>query len=370
MESCIDFLQWLDVDMSLNILMCLDDPSDLIRASSVSRFWQNFVTANGLCKQLCVRTFPQLASVAHIIEPNSNSRVPSSIERGIREREHRVYASLFQALTTFPLSYCIADPVSASSTDNYPEESLANTLDPRDRVLIGASYWSSKGCSDPEVPETLIYHLSASLCAITEINIHPFQAYFQPGRPIYSSRSVRFRMGHPKRSSVLGHNFLDSQECADDKFIWTYLSQEFPMVQENCLQRFKLPEPAICIGGFLQVEFLGRIQRQEMDNLFYICVSHVQAIGRLLSPAFDVVMSEPLTLKYNAEGFNRTLRSLSDGSVSSNLPPLSPPDEFVWGNLEDFNHFMEMLEQEPPPVVEPQYEWWFDDDNEHDPFMM
>lgn len=40
--------------------------------------------------------------------------------------------------------------------------------------------------------------------------------------------------------------------------------------QENCLQAFKLPEPVLGIGGILQVELLGRVQRQEMDELYYI----------------------------------------------------------------------------------------------------
>ena len=40
--------------------------------------------------------------------------------------------------------------------------------------------------------------------------------------------------------------------------------------QENSLQNFKLPEPVVCIGGILKIELLGRVQRQEMDDLFYI----------------------------------------------------------------------------------------------------
>lgn len=40
--------------------------------------------------------------------------------------------------------------------------------------------------------------------------------------------------------------------------------------QENHLQNFKLPEPILCIGGFLQIELLGRVQTQATDDLFYI----------------------------------------------------------------------------------------------------
>ena len=85
--------------------------------------------SNGLSKQLCIKRYPQLASITRTIE------ISNAIERLEGERDHRAFASLFRALTTFPPTYCIADPVSASSTDNYPEESVMNTLDPRDRIV-------------------------------------------------------------------------------------------------------------------------------------------------------------------------------------------------------------------------------------------
>ena len=53
-----------------------------------------------------------------------------------------------------------------------------NTLDPRDRFALRASYWSSKGHKDPSVPETLIYKLKADFCVITEIYIQPFEGKF------------------------------------------------------------------------------------------------------------------------------------------------------------------------------------------------
>lgn len=49
-----------------------------------------------------------------------------------------------------------------------------------------------------------------------------FPARFQPGAPIYSAKSVRFKMGHPKAS-------LDAVD--DEQFVWTYTSPEFPMSQ-------------------------------------------------------------------------------------------------------------------------------------------
>lgn len=37
-----DFIRWLGRDMSIKILMCLEDPSDLVRVSTVSRLWRQF----------------------------------------------------------------------------------------------------------------------------------------------------------------------------------------------------------------------------------------------------------------------------------------------------------------------------------------
>ncbi|KAF8413103.1 hypothetical protein HHK36_001079 [Tetracentron sinense] len=302
MESCSDFLPWLEPDTAIKIFMYLEDPSDLVRASAVSHSWRQFVIANGLCKQMSVRMFPELSGVAcATIEP-MGVRSNNSMEWESLERDHRVYAFFARGLASFVRNDCISKAISASSTDNYPEESIQNTLQPND------SYWSSKGKSDPSVPETLTYKLTANLCVITEISIRPFKAYFQVGGPIYSAKAVRFHMGHPKSSMNIGSDLMDEfmagRISAEDKFTWTYTSPEFPMAQENCLQKFKLPEPVLCIGGFLQIELLGRVQRQEIDGLFYICVSHVQVLGRPFSPMFDVEMldaSGKCILKYYLE---------------------------------------------------------------------
>ncbi|KAK3038092.1 hypothetical protein RJ639_031646 [Escallonia herrerae] len=378
METRIDFLHWLETDMSLNILMYLDDPSDLIRATSVSRFWRHFVIANRLCKQLCVKYFPQLAVVAGVVEPSSRKEsvdIGSStrMEWEVLERDHRAYTSLFQALKAFAVTDCIADAVSASSTDRYPDESIVNTLDPREKFLGGYSYWSSKGHSDPDVPESLIYRLNASFCIITEINIRPFLAYFQPGLPIYSAKSLRFRVGHLKSSTDVESDLVQfpTEQWVDDKFIWTYTSQEFPMAQQdNHLQKFKLPEPVLCIGGFLQIELLGRVQKQETDGLFYICVSHVQVMGQSLFPAFDVEIlesSEMFLLKYYANAFYDALQGLSNGSpcATSSVAPVLPPEQGIWvdGLLDFFMHRNE-------PGAEP-VEWLSDeDDEEWDPVVI
>ncbi|XP_021280000.1 F-box protein At4g00755 isoform X2 [Herrania umbratica] len=236
MQGGVDFLNCLHHDLSIKILMSLEDPADLVRLGVVSRSWRHFVITNGLCKNLCRRMFPQLSrldrvnELSGIVKRHAEAGPSKFMEWEALEREHRVFAFLARGCLSFGLRDCISEAIIASSTDNYPEERIDNTLEPRDRVARRASYWSSKGQSNPEVPEMLTYKLAADLCVITDINIRPFQAYFQLGYPIYSAKSVRFRMGHIKSSMDC---LVDDswQGSSDDKYAWTYTSREFPMSQ-------------------------------------------------------------------------------------------------------------------------------------------
>lgn len=139
------------------------------------------VIENGLCKQLCLEMFPEIFSVARSIEVD-NMIEPEPITNMLGsytnweclKRNHKVYAVLAFGLTPVRKS-CISKAISATSTDNYPEESILNTLEPRDRTENRASYWSSEGESDPSIPETLVYELCSKICLVTEIHVQPFQ---------------------------------------------------------------------------------------------------------------------------------------------------------------------------------------------------
>ncbi|KAE7999792.1 hypothetical protein FH972_004189 [Carpinus fangiana] len=291
----MDFLDRLGIDLSSKILMNLEDPSDIVRVSSVSRSWRHFVIANGFVQQLCLRMFPQLSRVSRVIELNKCTVIEPAVgsshsaELETLEKDHRVYNFLARVCTSSHVYGCIQRAICASSTDSYPGKRVENTLS-----ACRAFYWSSKGQSNPAMPEALTYELVSKFCIITEINICPFEAYFQLGSPIYSAKSVRFRLGYSKTSNDVGKGLLaHSYPSADDKFIWTYTSQEFPMAQKSDTQKFKLPEPVLCVGGILQIELLGRVQRNKADGLFYICMAYVQVVGRSLSPAFGVEILEP-----------------------------------------------------------------------------
>lgn len=95
------------------------------------------------------------------------------------ERKERIYRDLFRELRNKPMDNksCIREAVSASSTDNYPEESIVQTLHPRPRYHDEQtpSYWSSTGQRDVNHPETLTYNLVSQLCVVHEVRIRPFK---------------------------------------------------------------------------------------------------------------------------------------------------------------------------------------------------
>ncbi|CAL9752477.1 unnamed protein product [Musa acuminata subsp. burmannicoides] len=270
-----DFLKWLGTDASTSVITLLDDPADLVRLSAVSWSLRRFVIVNKFCKSLCSRFCPDTLNFPLVTEVSNTSKIAevgssSALEWESLEREHRAYALLCHLIVSLEGKRdCIHRAVCASSTDNYPDESIENTLESSDLVDQRPSYWSSGGQYDPGVSESLTYRLTANLCVVREIKIQPFKAFFQPDHPIYSAKFVRFRMDHSRLRQGTD-NYEEQQLASDDYDKWTYVSPEFPMEQENVLQSFKLPHPVICVGGMLQIELMGRVQKQAVDGLYYI----------------------------------------------------------------------------------------------------
>ncbi|CAN6314285.1 unnamed protein product [Urochloa humidicola] len=321
-----DFLDWVGHDTSSTIFKLLDDPADLARAAAVSRAWRRFVIDNEFCKTLCRQICPELATFTRAVVVTRSPPRASESSRDAESRDHAVYSYLGGALTSAakPSVDCILRCIGASSTDNFPEETIDNTLEPLDRVRQRASYWSSGGHDDPDAPESLIYRLNSDLCIIDEFRVQPFRAYFQIGHPIYSAKAVRIRLGHSKLPPGAVSFVTDENEnlraIADENYMWMYTSPEFPMLQENVLQTFKLPRPVLCIGGVVKIELLGRIQKQATDQRFYICVSHAQVIGRSLSPEFMVDISYPADysiLKYLPGASNVRVEDYSTATLKT-----------------------------------------------------
>ncbi|KAL3821380.1 hypothetical protein ACJIZ3_007285 [Penstemon smallii] len=278
-EAHIDFLQYLETDISLYIMSFLHDPADLVRASSVSHFWHRFVIENGFAKELCLKTFLGCSNFLGTVNESKGKDWDNSLET-----DHEVYASLLHTFqkSKIYLSCGIWEGISASSTTNiYPSQSIAETLDiPNIPSLNKTRYWSSTGQRNAHVPETLTYKLKRGIWAFTEIYVRPCPAEGSPN--VYSAKSVRFRIGQAKSPRE-----NETDLITDDEVEWTYTSPEFPMKQEHKVQPFKLSQPVLCFGGYLKIELLGRVQRHQKDGLYYICVSYVRVLGHRLFPAFD-----------------------------------------------------------------------------------
>ncbi|KAF8780391.1 hypothetical protein HU200_001504 [Digitaria exilis] len=289
-----DFLDWVGPDTSACIFHLLDDPTDLARAAAVSRSWRRFVIHSGFCKRLCHQICPEVATFTRAVVV-TRSPPASESSRHAEARDHLVYSNLGGALASAnPSMDCIIRSIGASTTDNFPEETIDNTREPRDRVNHRPSYWSSGGHDDPDVPESLIYKLSSDLCIIDELRIQPFQESF-------------VTLANENQRAV-----------ADENYTWMYTSPEFPMMQENVLQTFKLPRPVLCIGGVAKIELLGRVQKQATDDRYYICVCHAQVMGRSLSPEFMVDISDPAgysTLKYLPGASNLRVEDILNGDT-------------------------------------------------------
>lgn len=293
-QEGMDFLDRLGPDTSAVVFRLLNGPADLARASAVSRSWRRFVIENQFSKIQCLRAYPEVANFTDMDVCSSGSSVrrnagsSAGAEFDKLERDHRVYMQLSHGLLSrYNTKDCIIQHcIGASSTDRYPEEDMENTLEAADRIGWNGSYWSSRGHRDPALAESLMYRLQTDLCLVDEIKMRPFKAFFRDDEPIYSAERIRFQMGYTKSplwSETTLYSENDGQIIADSNYIWTYTSPEFPMLQENVLQSFKLPHPVLCIGGVVKIELLGGVVKDAFDGLYYICVSHVQVVGMPLS---------------------------------------------------------------------------------------
>ncbi|KAK1680103.1 hypothetical protein QYE76_040951 [Lolium multiflorum] len=260
------------------------------------------VIADQFSKTQCQRVCPEVSTFTHVevCRSSSGSRtnhdnddVSSSTTANSLGRDHAVYTHLARGLLSPYLARdCITQCIGASSTDSFPRETIKNTLEPVDRVGMRPSYWSSRGHRDTAGHEYLLYRLQADLCLVDKVKVQPFKAFFQGGNQVYSAKCIRFQMGYPRsplQPETLVCDDNEGQLIDDRNYVWTYTSPEFPMLQQNMLQSFKLPRPVLCIGGVVKVELLGGVEKQASDGLYYICMSHVQIMGMPLSRELGVV---------------------------------------------------------------------------------
>lgn len=162
------------------------DFTDIHDLQSCGSFCCATVMEGQLWKGLCLQEFPEVRTFQEVVEtylirdPKADGASGSSFRQNI-EREERVYRHLLSELFHEPMlnKSCIQEAIRASSTDNYPDESIIHTLHPYPEYPNHAqspSYWSSTGQrDDSSVAETLTYKLVSQLCVVHEVRIQPFQ---------------------------------------------------------------------------------------------------------------------------------------------------------------------------------------------------
>lgn len=132
MADSRDFLPLLNHDMSLKIFSYLGS-ADVVRASAVSHSWRAFVIANGVSKSLCLRRYPETSCAIKAIEEENiieplEVETNGNVEMEKLKKNHRVYAFLARGLDYYATNDCILEAICASSTDNFLEENIRNTL--------------------------------------------------------------------------------------------------------------------------------------------------------------------------------------------------------------------------------------------------
>jgi len=309
-----DYFEVLDEGLLLCILEYVsEDETALARSMAVCRRWRAAVVAGRLWRRCFERSFPDfdLTSIASLdcastlsslSQPSSSASTSSSSFSDKRlELDSELWNELWResVLTSISPNSCVVAALAASSTDNFPDESIEHTLEPlpyralpRGGLLPQPSYWSSTGTQDPNVPETLTYELEHRVTVVHEVRVQPFKASFQAGDPVYAPKAVRFRLGY-RADDDPEQKKSPSLERAPkaDEFVWTYTSPVFEVLQEDILQPFFLPRQVICFGGIFQIELIGRVQLQNFDQLYYICICHVKVVGCGL-PNFSFTLKE------------------------------------------------------------------------------
>ena len=201
----------------------------------------------------------------------------------------------------------IARAVVATTTD-HPDEGVENLLSPETRVrrdFHNLCYWSSEGVDSPTGSDAIVFRLKTPFSLVRGFQIRPFEAHFQRGSPIYSAFFVRFSLGRGTcRASDLSKfksaldpggrsgeaGVVSGDTCDEDHndFGWVWTSDLYPMEKVNALQTYMFSPPVLCCGGYVRIELLGKTQKQEIDNLYYVCLSHVKVLGSPLED-FELV---------------------------------------------------------------------------------
>lgn len=146
----------------------------------------------------------------------------------------------------------IAEALEASSTD-HPTQGIQMTLS------SGVLFWSSTGRASPHGQEWLLYRLASPLCRLRFVKLGVYRALYQHGAPLYPPAAVSFEVGpSPHALRPAGPKYAVAPTDRD--------------------QVFALP-PEAPLGGYLRVVCHGMRQKQWDDDMYYLAIRHVSAVG-------------------------------------------------------------------------------------------
>ncbi|KAJ3225901.1 hypothetical protein HK099_005957 [Clydaea vesicula] len=197
-------------------------------------------------------------------------------------------------------SQIIGEGIYASSED-HESQSINETLE------LGNTFWSSKGSADEFSFEFLRYKLVQPICVISQIELIPFKAAFQPGGPIYAPKYISVSVSFTPN----GNDFH-------------YTSELFAVKNINKVQTFNI-KPVFVIGGYLQINLFGRNTRQPADQLYYTVLQSVKALGLPIGCFLNlktvakscIELSNKLNCKWEGK-----FQSFQNGGVDNNIKHL------------------------------------------------
>ncbi|XP_051133469.1 F-box protein At4g00755-like [Andrographis paniculata] len=263
-------------------------------------------------------------------------------------KEHKLYSSLLAILSKASMinpENCIGFVIGTSSTSHYIGKSIIHAL------LPNQMYWSSKGHTDANVSDTILFKLKGGVCIVSDIQIQPSRGHYGNRQYIFSAMSVQFSMGHRTLPRYQTHQDINLPgDMKDDHFVWGYTSPQFPMEQSLLNQTFTLPEPVLCVGGILKIELLGMVQRDPRNNLYYHCLHQVSIRGQSLEPPFDIKTVErgELILRHQPSAVIDVLRQIPLPSTATlSQMAVAQRMEFM------FNHLFTLLDLEPSMTLAP-----------------
>ncbi|KAI4971320.1 hypothetical protein ZWY2020_002234 [Hordeum vulgare] len=127
------------------------------------------VVESGLSKSQRLRLCPKVATVAAAEEVTRSPPSTTTDPESVCERDYRIYSNLagtYVSDAAKPSAECMLRCIGASSTDDFPIETMENTRDEEEIINFCASYWSSGGADDPETSESLTYRLNSDICVV------------------------------------------------------------------------------------------------------------------------------------------------------------------------------------------------------------